>query len=298
MESLKITIACFVGAALGVVVSYLVQPALWWVGLLAGIAAGYIAYDMRAFLKGVLRALRKAVEQTPELVKASRTPLGRRRVFEAGTSLLFICGGMSLMPLPEETVTFKGRVLAATIVILLSYLLSCCLIVVGLSMGMILHGERCQTIGTDDDLHVYMAEHGRERAGTYGDFFRWLMTGWLLSPFWIIGFASRWTLEGLVRLVMLVVRCIAWLLVRAPRFTGIFIRELFLLVHSDKRLLCGSCAMMGVLAGYLFGGRTTSGVAEVAFAALAGGIVGAGLGLASFNLVSQRLLKGALQERA
>ena len=56
-------------------------------------------------------------------------------------------------------------------------------------------------------------------------------------------------------------------------------RQIFMLIHSELRVLCMTDAMIGAVAGFFCGN------------ALVGGLIGAVCGLANYKLVSVRLLK-------
>jgi hypothetical protein len=66
-----------------------------------------------------------------------------------------------------------------------------------------------------------------------------------------------------------------WLFVQ----TGVFLKTLFIAVHSERRMLCCLDAMLGTLVGYYAGSWPVGTVAGLAFA------------LVSYELVSKRLLK-------
>lgn len=63
------------------------------------------------------------------------------------------------------------------------------------------------------------------------------------------------------------------------RSTGVFMKMLFVAVHSQRRVLCCLDAMLGTLVGYYFGSWPAGTVAGLAFA------------LVSYELVSKRWLK-------
>ena len=63
-----------------------------------------------------------------------------------------------------------------------------------------------------------------------------------------------------------------------------FIKYLFLLIHSEERLLCGTDAAIGVFIGYQFGHP------------IACGIVAAIAGIVNYELLSKRILKNALAQ--
>ncbi|MEA2715263.1 MAG: hypothetical protein QOG91_291 [Candidatus Parcubacteria bacterium] len=60
---------------------------------------------------------------------------------------------------------------------------------------------------------------------------------------------------------------------------GKIVRRIFILIHSEIRLLCMTDSMIGALAGYYWGN------------ALVGGIIGAACGMLNYKLISVRWLK-------
>lgn len=76
-------------------------------------------------------------------------------------------------------------------------------------------------------------------------------------------------------------KAIWWTIKRIPSIAvslARFVRKVFRLIHSDERLLCGVDAAIGATVGYFTGN------------ALIGALFGGALGVASFELISKRLL--------
>lgn len=67
---------------------------------------------------------------------------------------------------------------------------------------------------------------------------------------------------------------------------GLCLQEIFLGIHSDKRLLCMVDAAIGVFGGYHF-----IVVSDTLFSCLFGGVAGAILGVLNYELISRRWLK-------
>ena len=55
-ETKKIGIACFIGGAVCVIIALLVNPMFWWLGLIAGFAAGYFAYEVKEVKEAIISA--------------------------------------------------------------------------------------------------------------------------------------------------------------------------------------------------------------------------------------------------
>lgn len=94
---------------------------------------------------------------------------------------------------------------------------------------------------------------------------------WYLNPLCALFFVVYYGIKGL-----------AWLVMRVPialTFVVLFVQRVFLLVHSELRLLCMTDAMVGALAGYFAGN------------VFIGGVVGAIVGVLNYELISVRWLK-------
>ena len=64
METKKIAIACLLGAMICTAIALAFTPQYWWLGLLSGIAAGFITGYVSYDIKGVVLAVPKAWQQT------------------------------------------------------------------------------------------------------------------------------------------------------------------------------------------------------------------------------------------
>ncbi len=79
---------------------------------------------------------------------------------------------------------------------------------------------------------------------------------------------------------------IAWSAPRIPAGAMIlynFLKNLFFLIHSDLRLLCGVDSLIGAVTGYFTGN------------ALIGALAGGMLGIADYEIISKRYLKVELK---
>lgn len=99
--------------------------------------------------------------------------------------------------------------------------------------------------------------------------------------------ASCWIVYGFIKGTA---KC-AEQMPKAVMFVCRFVKGVFILVHSDIRLLCGVDAALGVLAGRIAGQGITVTVPVILAVAVFSGIVGALLGVLNYRLVSIRWLK-------
>ncbi len=77
-------------------------------------------------------------------------------------------------------------------------------------------------------------------------------------------------------------KMLIWCIPRIPnllRFLGRFLKQLFIIIHSEIRLLCGVDAAIGAGVGY-FAGNAIMGV-------VAGGVIG----VINYKIISQKILK-------
>ena len=63
-DTIKIGIACFTGAFIGTAAAVILALE-WWMGLVAGAAAGYIAYEFRSILQAIPKAWKAVSESEP-----------------------------------------------------------------------------------------------------------------------------------------------------------------------------------------------------------------------------------------
>lgn len=99
------------------------------------------------------------------------------------------------------------------------------------------------------------------------------------APFWAVYWfikGTAWCVERILTGMMFVCR---------------FVKGVFILIHSDIRLLCGVDAALGVFIGRMMGQSVATNVPAILAIAVFGGIVGALLGVLNYRLVSIRWLK-------
>ncbi len=232
----KVFLACALGAFIGALVALEVGFYLWWLGLLAGGFAGYLAYDFRRVIEAIPKAWAAATSWRPNWARVRLYPklvLYLTILFSSIWPLLF------LLPLKERAITVSLAFSIFQILVSLIYL--------SLIIGIIGAAVVVWDLKEDEEKRL-------SRLIRHCNFFT--------IYFWYI---PRFTLVA----IWWILRKIAWLVVHIPdglRVIGRFVWALFRTIHSDERLLCGVDAAIGAGIGYLAG--------NALIGALAGGVIG------------------------
>ena len=93
---------------------------------------------------------------------------------------------------------------------------------------------------------------------------------------------TYWPIRGLIKTIIFLIIAIPKTIIgtyKAICFCGLFFKNVFILIHSEFRLLCGVDAAIGAVIGY-FAGYVIVGL-----------IVGGILGVLNYELISRRWLK-------
>lgn len=253
-ETIKVFVACAIGAFIGTVVSLEVNRFFWWIGLIIGGFAGYISYEFKKVLTAVLTAWRKARGWQPN------KEWWRSYVRETNNFAHFftigMTGGIFATTMFEPKMVQDGGWFAFSI-IATSF-------PAGFLFGLV------AVFGESD------------RLSTRFNFFRfyfWLLPKWTLKGGWWLLKGGWWLLKGSPSILAAVFWAVIIGAIVATKFTARFGKLLFREIHSDLRMLCGLDAAIGTVIGY-FAGSAIIG-------ALAGGLWGA----LNFEILSIRVLK-------
>lgn len=260
--TLRILIACFVGAFIGGLVALELHPAVWWLGALLGGGVAYVGFNVEEVIAAVPVAFRRATSWRPnsEYWALWRFVFAQNyKAYSIMTCALMIPVGLMMGFDIVAVVTSPES--------LFWVLLFC--------FGAPLIPAMC-----DDGAGMWFAR-GVHRAEDVPE--------WIEAPnafrfyFWIL---PRTILRGSL-----------WVAVRIPDATRTFIGatrsllvtvgvgiwrfgiELFHLVHSELRLLCFIDAAIGAGVGYLTGN------------ALLGAVVGGLWGVLNYEIITIRVLK-------
>lgn len=288
-ETRKIDLACFVGGAICcaacIAATLYVSPRFWWLGVIAGFAVGYLAFEFGEVLRAIPIAWKSARKGSSAAEKAIRTWFAEPHPFfypffpvATSLSLLLVYSMVSIGPEPNEPLLLL--IISVTLVFVILSLT----LVWGLA-GLAAFGARrvehswffCPIIRwTSSDI----AEFGEEGLSK------------VEPTYWNV---IRWTLEGFIYIVWQILKqlgialyLIGWFFVwglwkgicRAICFSGRFVWHVFLYIRSHKRLFCGTCGATGGSISYaltFFVQEPLSGQEQLLFV-LFGGLIAAAIG--------------------
>src|SRR3989344_2212575 len=235
----KVFLACVLGGGTGALVALQLWQPLWWVGLIVGGLTGYIAYDFRAVARAIPPA-RAMVADPPRWRSAAATALCCAFV---GT--IFTVPLLVLSAYLQFVGAYNGA--AAT----LEFAATPLFVAAGLSALEFFLFDQTHPFGTEIS-----------KFNVFSVYCYYLPRGiwWVIKR---VPGAIVATIYGLARSAVATVR---------------FVKYLFILIHSEMRLLCALDAAFGAAIGYFAG--------SAAIGALAGGVIG----VVNFEIVSKRLL--------
>lgn len=251
-QTLKIFFACAFGAAIGTLVALEVNHYFWWLGLLAGAATGYLSYEFKTVIQNVPKAWALARKDVPITTEQFRT------------LILFL--GAVLMTSSSNFVVFAliGAAYDAPLIVNLQEFAACSLL---LSMTTTLF---LNAFGYDAVPCISAAK-------VWGWQIKYLnpcmvFIGWPLCLIYRVTWAVGMVLPRLPKKIYRMTKQVA-------TFLRHFIWRLFLLIHSEIRLLCACDAALGAALG-CFTGSVIIGI-------LAGGTIG----VLNYQIITERWLK-------
>ncbi|MBI4149261.1 hypothetical protein HY491_02335 [Candidatus Woesearchaeota archaeon] len=294
MKPMKLSstiVACFVGGAVCTLVALLCAPAYWWLGLLAGFSAGYISGDFGEVLRAVPVALSRAWKQTDQGIR--KAAAAAREFFRKPHEVLYpgLVVGVplaayvfSLLYADIQRGILTGEVddmSRASVMYLISSVIAsgvvpCCTILLQMLLAFI--GCRKERrfwypfLVVVEGFFPRLVDKGLSPAAlTYRNYLRWMAKGVLFSMLFIIRF-------------------FAWALWKeAVCFLCRFLYNLFILLHSEKRLMWGVDSAIGGGTAYLWLAASAETSLELALLVVFGGIIGAAFGTLNRELFVVRL---------
>ena len=276
-DTQKIGTACFVGGALCVLVALLVAPVFWWLGMVAGAAGGYVAYDIRETARVFIIAFRSS-EFGKWLLKPH--PFLLFALVVGGVFYYFIAKNPETLTEALQRPNPLAIVRGLTIVLVGFHTLG--LFVTSLIMFVIISIPTA--IGSFKEK-VYWNEHYYKEVINSENNPK--LMGW--QP---IKLTFTNTLRLWMRGVGEILRFALWtwwtfLLVQVAKLVWHFI----VLIHSHKRVLCTLDGALGGTAVYLLLAQPDMPIRQQAMLVAFGGILGAALGIANWEFVSKRWFK-------
>jgi hypothetical protein len=251
MEKMKVFIACAIGAGIGTLVALSVSQYFWWIGLIVGCLFGYFSYEFKAVISAVRIAWKNVIGWRPDkkIVK---------HVFNILISMLgcYTTIWLVVFLLPFGFEEYPKFLSSDT---LISVSLASAILFMFLIM---FHCDSSDQSKAQEEIIIL----GKNMIPVYFHFY-------VLFVFFPVS-------------VWLCVKNIAIFFWKMPRRTKKitvillkFTKTVFILIHSEARLICGVDAGIGVFVGYFTG--------HIIIGALAGGL----FGLLNYEIVSKRVLK-------
>lgn len=246
--TLKIAIACFIGATMGTFISLELNKMLWWLGAIAGGVIGYLIYDIEVVIKAIPRAYKATVN-------LKSNPILKTRGFWIAFSEYFLVIlpntilGITLIAIIKntESVSIGGAVLIAY---------GTFLAFLGI-MASILSPSKHGLFDRKDLENIKEQEHRLHLIKAANP---------ISLPFYI--------------LYLLFYKEIYKKRNRILKTIKNFFKHLFILIHSQARLICGVDSLFGTVIGYF-----------CFHSPIMGGTAGVVLGVLNYYIVSIRILK-------
>jgi len=260
----KVFTACALGGGIGTLVALQANPLFWWVGLLVGGLVGYLTYDFKEVVKAVPRAGQMAV-----------AGVCSHGVVDALLNTWALFYFLTVMTLPIFTSFVLIFWLLAAIdggpplMSLTTALLAC---VGGGHWFAYPSFVYCLFVGA-------WQARDREKPREIFDDFSWRTFNPFSVYFYYLPKAIWWMVKRVPKASWIAISASVMGIWEMTKLLGSFVIYLFLLIHSEMRLLCAADAALGAAVGY-FSGNALIG-------ALAGGVIG----VLNFEIVSKRLLK-------
>lgn len=247
-KSLKVFTACFLGAGIGTLTALQINGYFWWIGLLVGMFVGYLSYEFKKVVQAVPKAWNAVKGWKPN---KERWKTGWIMFWALASFISTILLAFSFLLLVET---------AAWVFLAVGF---CFLFPLWLVMIVAIVGN----------MEMKRIEGEREAAK---DMFKNLnpikVYFYYLPKFIILGLL--YFFKGTI-----------YIFVRTPKFfrktiviLWRFIKTLFIMIHSEIRLLCGIDAAIGAAIGYIAG--------SVLIGAISGGLFGA----LNYEILSKRIL--------
>lgn len=245
---LKIFFSCALGAGIGAMVALEVNQYFWWIGLLVGGLIGYLSYEFKTVVAAISQAWRQVIAWRPD-----KELLKLRVRFWWWLSLATIATCM----IPTYLLCYLGIVSSHGREAEMGGFILMCLITTACFLTVFLLVARARS---QKDMKKDIPS--LRRVNPIFVYFYWLPKGMF------------WCLKKTPVVVPIIIKGIWCGLV----IIGRFIKTVFILIHSEIRLLCGIDAALGAGIGYFSN--------SVLIGMLIGGIIG----VINYEVVSKRLL--------
>jgi hypothetical protein len=308
MDTKKIAAGCFVGGVLFGVVALMCAPEYWWLGVLAGMASGYIGYEFREFLAAIPLAARTAWHESSQLWQLRHIPadawykitdevrewLAKPHPFFYGAVIVTAAWSWIWVSWFIETITASGPQPSAIgwfIATWCMLCIFCCVIYVSMTPLLLF-----AYIGACREKQFWYPflmpsrlkdDEGRQEVADY------LARGFAQQPITYANVA-RWVAKGIGRTVLFFVWTIwkylsigLWFVLS---YIALCVRNIVVLTYSHPRILCAVHGTLGGVMSYKVLYTPQMSVAAQIMFVVFGGILGVFFGLVAKEVISKRIL--------
>lgn len=260
MKSIRIFIACSVGAFVGSMIALQMYQMFWWIGAVIGAFVAYLGYDIEEVITAVSVAYRRTINWRPNHEFWSIwcdlfiSPFNLTVNTGVGCGLIGALGylfwGVHTPVNNWSTIRLEG----------IAFLVS---IGLGLVMGLVIASSTAtEWLQRGTDLYNCLT-----CPNVFRFYFCVLPRYIVICMWWFIVHSPNGTRKA-VKLISV-----------ATKLIKTFAVEFFCLIHSELRLLCAIDAALGTAVGYFIGNS------------LIGGIVGGVLGVVNYEIITVRVMK-------
>lgn len=262
MKTQKIFLSSGLGALIGTIVAIKLIP-FWFLGTIVGFLVGYLAYEVKNVLQAIVKAFKVARHEVfPGFWKRF---VAHGSVTNLGIGTWCLSYVLSYL-LAKFFITDEPEIGALMIFFYSIFAFSFSIPIFAVFIKITEYGAK---IDNPRNL-VYRGgyKHIREKGSTYLGIIKWFFLGFSIVVWSVVKFFF-WVMWKYTSIFV-------W---KTVFFCAVFLKKMFLLIHSDVRLLCGTDAAIGTVIGYFFQSP------------IVGCLAGAILGLANYYIVSIKILK-------
>ena len=271
-KTLKIGRASFIGGGALCLVALLVAPAFWWLGIIAGFAAGYLSYQFRDVLAAAAKAYAAACEKVDIQKDLATDFLAQPHPFGYPAFVIVAVAYIIVLGTAIQSATGFMEVALLAVILLIpaavGFFLLFCFFVLPAVLGAKAERKFWCTMGNLYELKKLTKAGFEDTTLTYRNAYRWMFKGW-----WVILSFVLWRMWWMAI-------CVIFL----------FIFELIRLIHSNERLLCAVDGTLGGLIALWLSSQydLAASASTSVFIVLCGGAIGAALGVANWEIISKR----------
>ena len=258
-RSFKIFIACALGAGIGSLVALELPKVIWWIGLPVGGLFGYLSYEFRTVLSAINQAWHEIINYRPD-------PEQIVRRFWKTVSLVSAFGSIILFALLAHwSVWYLVGDPKSPLPIFALVLYNLPFVPWYCKFPDFYRNEY-----RNEEHEKRLSAASWKRSLRFSNPLTMMLYFPVLSIIYVLkytGIAVLWILKRILAAVRITATTL-WS----------FVKRVFVLIHSDVRLLCGIDAAIGAGVGYFAG------------SIIAGMLVGGVLGVVNYEVISKRVL--------